>query len=362
MNTLKLIVIASGLFWTRPGLAQPTDSQAETGSTQATKDAAVAQAEDLIEERLRFVREMYDVDGKLIKKLEGELKLLISSHASYMEGSERLLRRRKLGLDRVIPRREIGEDIKQIVRARLLDEIYTVHAKAPLSLANTVKMLDSRLPREEVDRAHKKIRTKYASLLRGETLDIDRLDRILLRPVYDPHPDPVRMPAARQGNAANRAFTPPTPPANAPPGTLESIVLPPTRRSPPEIASRPPKTPRLGRRTDPPSQLKPAPPIDEWVRTLESATTRYKFNEDQSATAESILQSCRHRAETYVERKKEAYAKARSISDAGEKAKAITKLNRTVDRLYNELNRRFDSIASAEQRQNAKQKPQPQSK
>ena len=63
-----------------------------------------------------------------------------------------------------------------------------------------------------------------------------------------------------------------------------------------------------------------------------------------------MFDNVRGRAQAYLNRTKEDYAKANATTDAGEKSKQLKKLNQRLDVFYDEMNKRIESIASLEQK------------
>ncbi len=99
-----------------------------------------------------------------------------------------------------------------------------------------------------------------------------------------------------------------------------------------------------------PKPVVAAPPVNRWPATLEATTTRYGFTAKQNKSAQSVLASCRKRAEAHMTAKEVDYAKANQLADPKAKAVQLKKLNTKIDKLYHEMNLRVDSIASIEQR------------
>lgn len=294
----------------------------------------------LLEERLAFIREMYQLNDAQTSQAGARLKGLLAAHAAYMKVHGQTLRLRRVALTQVLPAEALmKESIRTKLIAKYENEVAKLEAEAPLSLANVIKQVEPMLDPTAVRQGRQRIAEKFREALAGKPLDVTRIDRLIAAAVEPTRPVAAKRPPAKPAVAKSPQTASRTPPVSpvAPP-------KPPVRRTNPPPAPKPAKP------------LEPAPPVDQWAEAFEAAVNNYGFTEGQKQRARDILKSCRARAESHLEKNKESYAQAKKKADAAERAKALRRLNARLDKLYEELNRRMKAIPSQEQILSAKSK------
>lgn len=343
---------AMTVVFTSPVSAQTADQAVAPTKPKPIEDKYVEYYRPLIESRCQWVGEMYALDEAEVAGLRDALKSQIPTHVAYMLDHDVTLRRYSIALGEVIPN-ETGEDdkIRAKVARRLRDKIYSIHARAPLSVANLIRRVEAKLSPPQVQKGRNVIQLKYAAKLQGRPFSLESIDRLLLDP-FEPSV-PKRIP---------QATIDPTPPLT-PPSPGDDLKLGEVRRvrgnlrpdAKPAPVQRPPRPAvRRGPPVAPPPP--PAPALNEWVKVVHDATLRYGYSDDQKARAVRIHQACHKRARLHREKNKQAYQTTEKLTDAKAKNEKLRELNRPLDKLYSELNQRLRSIASVEQQQAAEKK------
>ena len=339
----------------------PGKPAAETGKTST-----------LIEQRMQFVSDAYGLDDQQTQRLRADLAKLQAIHEAYMSRYRRTLRRQTKAISLVIPQQgEYDAAMRASLTAKIQNEIYNINARAPLSLANVVGKTEAMLSPGLIEGGRRKIAAKYATVLKGKPLNIKTIDRLILKPV------------ASSSTAAKPAFAPPAAPANQTAAVSAKKKVDPVQRrrvvpepikikdqasaSRPQRPATPPtaappikrKTPPSTRAKAPPQPVRPlppAPPTTDWAAAMDASVTEYGFSDQQKLVAQTALKSCLNRAESYLQRKKKPLDRAKQAAPSDENAKRLVELRRPIDKLYDELNQRIDSIATVEQVLAAKKK------
>jgi hypothetical protein len=311
----------------------------------------------LIEKRVQFVRDAYGLGDQEAERIQAELSRLKDVHEAYVNRYQRTLRRQAKAISLVIPQqKEYDAAMQATLTAKIQDEIYNIHAKDPLSLANAVSKTEAALSPGRVESGRRKIAAKYASHLKGKPLNPKTIDRLIIDPVA-PSTEPITRAITpskvRPGQQANSSQGPKVLPkrdntdgqaAAAKPQTPPALpgATPPIKQQtpPPQTVTAPP---------EPLPPLPPAPPTTDWAATMNGAATKYGFSKKQEEVAQQALESCLNRAEAYLKVNQESLDLAKQAAPSDENAKRLTDLRRPIDRLYHELNQRIDSIATVEQ-------------
>ncbi len=98
-------------------------------------------------------------------------------------------------------------------------------------------------------------------------------------------------------------------------------------------------------------------PIGPWDRYVRDFGRRYRLDQSQQATAQSVLREMHERRVAYEQTHRSDYDAARQIEDDGEQAKRLAQLNKPVEGLFSQLKIRLDRIPTAEQRRLAGDRP-----
>jgi len=349
-------------------------------SVAAAQSSPGAKAQDdttkLIEQRVRFVRDAYGLDPKQAQRLRSELMSLKSEHESYVSRFERTLRREAKAIADVIPQQDNYDDaMKAKLTERMQNDIYKIHAKAPLSLANVVKKAEGMLSRAQINQGRRKIAAQFAAALKGAPLDVAKIDRLVIKPIVpNKHPtQPAFLASSDQPNkqgsvSPKKGEAKPTPPKRV---VAKPIQIKPQRRpqakpplnrppraTPPNRPPTPVRRPAQRKPASPKKPLPPAPPTEQWTADFQKTVAHYGFSNKQKKVGQTVLKSCLTRAQAYLQKEKGAIEAAKKSLAGNEKAKRLAELKRPLDKLYSELNRRLRSVATIEQIQAAKKKQQ----
>jgi len=98
-------------------------------------------------------------------------------------------------------------------------------------------------------------------------------------------------------------------------------------------------------------------PIGPWDRYVRDFGRRYRLDQSQQATAQSVLREMHERRVAYEQTHRSDYEAARQIEDDGEQEKRLAQLNKPVEGLFSQLKIRLDRIPTAEQRRLAGDRP-----
>ncbi|MCG8406812.1 MAG: hypothetical protein MI923_16570 [Phycisphaerales bacterium] len=325
MSARTLLAAQSVLFLVSASFAQTPKE------TQSHPPELVMLYRALVNERVEFVGRAYQLNKEQEKSLQSELEALIPDHIDYMDNNGKKLRLRTAAVAKVLPTQ--AKSTREKLTIKYQDEIYEIHTKAPLSSTNAVKRAEGMLSKAQIDRGRAALAKQFAKELKGAPLDIEKIDRLVLQPVQ---PEPKKKPK---------------PPAK--PKPTASTQQPPRRNvTPQKPRTPPPPLPKSSKesQTKPPEKLEPAPPVDTWQTVMDKAISQYDFSAVQQESAKRVLNSCRRRAEVHLKDNKEAYEQANQTTSAEEKSKKLKELNRSLDKLYSELNNRLESIATIEQK------------
>lgn len=99
-----------------------------------------------------------------------------------------------------------------------------------------------------------------------------------------------------------------------------------------------------------------ARPLSDWERYVRDFIKRYDLTPSQTNAALSILKEMRLRAVQVEKVNRSAKAAAEKIADARGRRQRLSELNKLVDDLFHQLNRRLENLLTAVQRQKAPNK------
>jgi hypothetical protein len=314
-----------------------------------------------------------------MEKLTKDLAALVPFQEKYRNETQKTVARIELAITLTSNDVNIAAPERPVRVARFKDQISAIHGRAPLSLANVIKAAETGLSAEQVKAARDKMAARFADRLQGAPLDVVRIDALLVAPATsgnlptlakalakaDPPADQPQMVFTKVNPTPTpaspsppRAATTPAPATN-PPATPAPTPASAARPSPPASTTPPlppPPKPSAAPATPaapPPRVIGPAPPESEWNLFLEKSVTKYAFNADQKKVADRVFAQCKARAGEYLQKSKPEYESAAKISDPKAKAEKTAELNKPLDRLYDELVQRIESVASAEQKAKA---------
>lgn len=99
-----------------------------------------------------------------------------------------------------------------------------------------------------------------------------------------------------------------------------------------------------------------ARPLSDWERYVRDFIKRYDLTPSQTNAALSILKEMKLRAVQVDKANRSAKVAAEKIADARERRRRLSELNKLVDDLFHQLNRRLENLLTAAQRQKAPDK------
>lgn len=93
-------------------------------------------------------------------------------------------------------------------------------------------------------------------------------------------------------------------------------------------------------------------PLGPWDRYVRDFSRRYRLDDSQRATAQSILREMHERREVYEQAHREDYEAARSL-EGQDQQKQLAQLNQPIEFLFSQLKSRLERIPTTEQRRAA---------
>jgi len=336
-------------FWSMSvawGQAPPSPA---TGTPPRFLPGTHANAQELLEDRKRFIQEMYGLQGPDLDKVMQAISESLAMQQQYQARYAKTLDRMDLALALVRNDFNMSENDRAAKAARFQRQIVDVNRKAPLSLNNVIRIVDRTVAPEQAAAAKARMLSRFGETVRGTSNELDpmQLEDLMVR-LAPPtkRPDlPLSPPPAPPQETAS---APPATPAQASPTPAvavgpQSVEIQPMPNPPTPIAPAPAPPP------PPPKEYPPAPPIPEWEKYFNQTMVKYHFTEVQKQVAKKIYDHCLKRANEHHEKNKADYEAADKLS-ADEKARTVARLNKPIDVLYDELVQRLDSVASVEQK------------
>jgi hypothetical protein len=319
--------------------AQSTDVPAPAMYKPVPAEAGEITSQKLLVDRITFAKEAYGLNEEQAKKIVPLLEQLVPAQDRYDLKMRLTLRRTALAASLATHSRVNPPSDREGTVARLEDQIRSVHANAPMSLAGIMKVVEPILPKEQVDAAHNRIKSEAATRLKRDAaaIDLAKIDALLAPPLTLIAPVPMQPPPT-DIQPSSPESTSATPPQPAP-------VDPHAKAAPP-----PPPPPQ------PPKPIPPAPPEDQWTKDHQAIIAKYEFSDVQKMTAEAALKGCIDRAAAHREAHKADYETAQKLSDPAAKETMTKALQLPLDKLYDELVQRTEALATLEQKLRAEGK------
>jgi hypothetical protein len=301
--------------------------------------------ERLVADRNKFVQDMYQGGGPESAKILEALRELMPAQAQYQRESALTLSRLRLAMTITYHDSNVSQDQRSARWKKFHRQYYSILAKAPLSLRNTIRVVEASLPSEMVSAGRARMAEKLSEQIKaaGSAFDVENIDGLVMGEIT-PGPTPaIQLPErpAPQPVVVTHDDTPP--PAN-PAQPAVTQARPATPPPPPA-----PTTPRV----PPGAPLPEAPLLEQWNAALTSATEKYEFDATQMETAKGVVNQSIKSAEALLAQSKAAMDEASAMVDGPEKAKKMEELKMPVNRLYDSMCKRLDSLASIEQKNRA---------
>jgi hypothetical protein len=331
-----------------------------------------AKKEALLDDRSRFLKEIYHPTPEELAKIERLLADLYPAHEKYASEISLTVHRVKMAAAIVNSEQKTSNDPNQPTLETFKRQLERLYAGAPLSLARVAARMEMSLRPPDVAAARERLTAKFAPLLapRATPIDLDELDA-LVGPAFVPGPPPIPptprptqapFPIAREELGK---FMPTHivtredgTPVEVPAAAAQKPAAPPAMQQPNEAAAPPhahsPAPPIQPTVVNVPREIKPAPPLADWDAYPKSTAERLGFTAEQTAKAEAIASQCKQRAAQYRDETKEAYADLARITDPAAAAEKRKALDAGFDQIYDEMTQRVDAIATIEQVVNAK--------
>ncbi len=330
---------------------------------QAAADTATGSPEKLLDDRLSFVRHVYQLDESQLGKVRPVLEQLASEQRSYEQRIGLTLHRLQLAITLLAANESLYAGDRSGAMMKLQHQIRKLHAEAPLSLVNVMRRVEPLLGKDPADAARARLKAELVDRLKqvpAET-EVEEIDFLLAPPVdlvelpRTVLPD-TPMPAAPMDSTPPVAQVPARPVERppvipvAPPSEGATPSPSPTPPAAPVPETRPPARPApLAAPFSPPVPLPPAPEESEWAQRARAIQETHGFTDQQRVVAARVLKSIQDRAAAHREQRRADYEQAAKLSGA-EKDQQLRGLNRRLDQLYDELIRRTEAIATLEQR------------
>ncbi len=315
-------------------------------------------AEKLLENRIRFVADMYQPSGPDMAKIQDALRDLVTPQETYQRQSALTLSRLQLAISIV------HHDPNTVYERKLLrinsfqTQFHNMLARAPLSLAHVLRIAEATISSEQAGAGRARMAQKLAVQAKelGIMFDIERIDGIVFGPVEAGPRPAIQLPdrSAPQPLVLNpQTQEKPAPLQPATPSVQPTSPTTPAQTPVAETKPPPPPPSRPLPASTPGAPVPPAPPIAEWKNHLNVATEKYGFNAAQMEAAQGVINQTISFAAKFQESNQASLDEAKAMPDSPEKAARIKELTDPVDRAYDAMVRRIDSLASIEQRNRA---------
>lgn len=309
-------------------------------------------ANKLLADRTKFVRENYQLPAAESDKIVQSLTGLVSVQERYLRESSLTLSRLRLAITLVGTDPAKSEPERGAKAAVFQGQYRRILSNAPMGLQNVVKLTEAALSTESIAPARAKIQAKFADAAKisGIPFAVENLDALAGGPL-DPGPRPeVRLPDPTSPIAGA-----PPPPAQTPITKTVHPQMPAQPKIPQGPVPAPPRNiaipPKPAYQAPPP----PAPPVTQWPDLVKNLADKYELTPEQRTTVESVLTQSKARADDHRQRNQGSYDEAAKLSDDDAKMKKLQELNLPVDVIYDQMKQRVESIASIEQRNKAAQ-------
>lgn len=290
--------------------------------------ASEPDANKLMADRIRFVRDFYEIDNPTTDKLINELRGLVSFQEKYIAESSKSIYRIELAATLVMNDPNSPESERTAKQSRFKNQLEAIHARAPMSLSKIAAMADSMVGQPKADAAHAKMAKFFANKLGGQPFATTRLDGLVMPPLKQ----------VKQNEVIATAKPAPTPaPASPTPTPTQN---PPVAKANPPVTTppaAPPAAPQLAPSI--PRDIKPAPPVSDWPNMVNEKTTKVAYSPEQKRVAEKIIAQCKARADAL-----------KNSPDADKPIESKHGKHKPLDLLYDELVQRVDALATAEQK------------
>lgn len=326
---------------------------------------------ELLADRNQFIMDVYEPAAADAARIMDALRDLEGAQGEYQRKSALTISRLKLATSIVYHDPSHDPSTIDARMSKFSGQYQNILAKAPMSLRNVIRIAEASLPTEVSNAGRTRMAQKFAPLLKnsGASFDVEMIDAIVNGPLIPgPRPEiqlpsrptpqslaltnePAPVPPASH-DTSTPAPTPPPPavdPSNphAPKPAQPSPPTPSNKLSPP-----PPPAPRQS--TPPPgAPLPPAPPIEDWSGYLKQATEKFGLNPGQMEAAQAVVNQSIALGQKHRDANRAAFEAANQASDPQSRAEKLKPLQEPLNRIYNTMVRRVESIASLEQRNRA---------
>lgn len=325
-------------------------------------------AQLLFLDRVTFIKDMYALSNEDMEKVLDAMQEMVGRQEQYDASRCITLDRLRIAIDIVASDTSLGDETKDRRVRKFQDQINRIHALAPLSFANVMKVTEKLLSAENAAAGRKRV----LALLVGRTgenpeaIDVMAIDALLaglVEPGELPEMPSPPPPVDDGSKFKSRPFGPsrdtqagsdqrnPDAGRKLPPADISSAKQPRESASAQDMPTKPAtqtpvqRDPKRQNRAKPvrvtPKIVEPAPPVAEWRTFLDDAVAKYEFSAEQKRAANGVVKSVLARA-----------AKKQETASAGN-GDARTDAQKHLDILYDEMKQRIDSIATIEQAQNA---------
>lgn len=291
--------------------------------------ASEPDANKLMADRIRFVRDFYEIDNPTTDKLINELRGLVSFQEKYIAESSKSIYRIELAATLVMNDPNSPESERAAKQSRFKSQLEAIHGRAPMSLSKIAAMADSMVGQQKADAAHAKMARYFADKLGSQPFATTRLDGLVMPPLKQ----------VKQNEVIATARPTPTPAPASP--TPTPIQNPPVAKENPPTTAKPPVAPPAAPQLAPsiPRDIKPAPPVSDWPNLVNEKATKVAYSPEQKRVVEKIIAQCKARADAIKE-----------SPDADKPVESKHGKHKPLDLLYDELVQRVDALATAEQK------------
>lgn len=304
----------------------------------------------LVADRNKFVLDMYQPAAADAAKVLESLRELMPAQAQYQREVALTLSRLRLAMTITYHDTNVSQDQRSARWKKFHNQYYRLLAKAPLSMRNTIRVAEAMLSSEMTSAGRARMAEKLAEQIKatGSAFDLEKIDGIVMGEITPGPPPVIQLPERPTPQPVVVTHDTPGEAQPAQPAQQTPAAKPPARPTTPP----PPPAPRVVT-TPPGAPLPAAPPLADWNAALSQAQAKYEFTESQVETAKNIVNQTIKSAEAMMEQNKDAMQEASAMPDGPDKQQKLESLKAPLNKLYDSMNKRLDSIASIEQKNRA---------
>lgn len=293
------------------------------------------QLDRTIDQYITWLTQVYQMNPDQQKQVRGRLQELKRQHVEYGKKAAAeilpLQQELKFYMEKARKGESVDKEMVKDLQARLLEVVQ----QAPMAYNNVIIESEKLLPDEQV--------------LAGRERQKEFKDRMREFQERAKRQGPGNVPSTLDPLKPYLDVTTPDPVASLPPPELKSDGA--------ANQSSPGRTVRSTSAEPQRPIAVQAIPLDEWGKYVEDFITRYKLNNSQAEQCRQILGELRRRADEYRQARKPDYQAVEAIKDVPLRNEELTRLDKPIQEMFDELKARLANIPTDEQRKIAEAQP-----